>query len=157
MRLRAVTSPKSGNFRKKVTKTATEADVEAIRDLLKGLTSAIDTNNSQQSAAVFTEQGRLLPHDEDTVVGDDNIRVWFKSQFAHSTYRNTAMAIDEVEVGGNWAFARGPYHQIVTPGNGGAPVPVEGKYLFTFERQADGYWKVANAIWNLNEPPGSQP
>lgn len=115
--------PKATASGKKVTKTATDADVEAIRDLLDRLTSAINTNNSQHSAAVFTEQGTLLPHGEHTVVGAANIRAWFESQFAHSTYRDTAMAIDEVEAGGNWAFARGPYHQLVTPRNGGAPVP----------------------------------
>ena len=66
--------PKATASGKKVTKTATDADVEVIRDLLNRLTSAINTNNSQHSAAVFTEQGTLLPHGEHTVVGAANIR-----------------------------------------------------------------------------------
>ena len=146
---------KAANSGKKVTASATGADVDAIRDLLRRLSSAVNTNNSQRSAALFTEHGTLLPHGEDAVVGDDNIRAWFDSQFERFTYGNNEMVIDEVEVGGNWAFARGPFHQTVTTGTSGERVPVEGKYMITFERQTDGRWKVANAIWNLDKPSGS--
>ena len=142
---------------KRITKTATDADVEAIRDLLNRLTSAINTNNPLRATAVFTDDATLMPHGEDTVVGDDNIRAWLEGQFTEFTYGNTMMVIAGMEVSGNWASAHGPYHQVVTPRNGGVPVPIEGKYLVTFERQPDGNWKVANAIWNLNELPEPRP
>ncbi len=154
---RALPPEKAVNSAKKITSSATEPDVEAIRQLLGRLSAAINTNNSQRSVALFTEHGTLLPHGEDAVVGDDNIRAWFDNQFEHFTYGNNEMVIDEVEVGGNWAFARGPFHQTVTTGNRGAPVSVEGKYMITFERQTDGRWKVANAIWNLDKPSAPQP
>ena len=60
---------------------------------------------------------------------------------------------EEIVVAADWAFTRGTYSSTFTPRAGGEPVQENGKSLWILERQADGSWKYARAIWNSDNPP----
>jgi ketosteroid isomerase-like protein len=40
----------------------------------------------------------------------------------------------------------------VTPAPGGAPISVNGKYLWLYRRQPDGSWKQSRVMWNSSDP-----
>lgn len=54
---------------------------------------------------------------------------------------------------GDWGFDRGTYHHTMTPKAGGAPISGNGKYLWLYQRQPDGSWKLSRVIWNSSDPP----
>lgn len=58
------------------------------------------------------------------------------------------------ENGGDWAYERGSVTIVARPPSGEdrPPTRLVAKYIDIWRRQADGTWKVARAIWNLDEP-----
>jgi uncharacterized protein (TIGR02246 family) len=62
---------------------------------------------------------------------------------------------EEVQVGGEWAIARGGYTATLTPKAGGDAIPVDGKYITILQQQVDGSWKIYRDITNSNVPPAA--
>ncbi|HEY2070838.1 MAG TPA: DUF4440 domain-containing protein [Rhizomicrobium sp.] len=50
------------------------------------------------------------------------------------------------------AYDSGTYEETVTPVKGGKPLAVKGSYLFVFERQPDGDWKILEQMWTESGP-----
>ena len=61
--------------------------------------------------------------------------------------------VDEVEVPGNWAFARSSFQYSMTLKEGGETTTRAGKELDIFKRQADGSWKIYKESWSYDAPP----
>jgi len=64
--------------------------------------------------------------------------------------RRIAYVSAEVRVIGEYAFDRGSFAFSVAPRSGGDTSRETGKYLFLYSRAADGSWKIARAIVNLD-------
>jgi len=60
----------------------------------------------------------------------------------------------EIVVAGDWGFDRGTYRHTLTPKAGGAAINESGKYLWIYQRHADG-WKQSRVIWNSDSVPGA--
>ena len=63
----------------------------------------------------------------------------------------------EVRVIGDCGFDRGSFEFTVAPRSGGQTSRETGKYLFLYTRAADGSWKIARAIVNLDDHDGEEP
>ena len=61
--------------------------------------------------------------------------------------------IEEVQVAGDWGFARGTYTSSAKPKAGGGNRLVDGKFLTIFKRQPDSSWKIFRDCYNSNVPP----
>jgi ketosteroid isomerase-like protein len=59
---------------------------------------------------------------------------------------------EEIAAFGDWGFDRGTERFTLTPKNGGAPISVNGKYLWLYRRQPDGSWKQSRVMWNSSDP-----
>ena len=70
----------------------------------------------------------------------------------HYAYRDMDIHVDEVLLDGDLAIARGMYTVMLEPRDGSDPILVDGKYTTTFQRQADGSWKIYRDIFNSNTP-----
>ena len=53
----------------------------------------------------------------------------------------TRNSMQEVGVGGDWAFSRGVYTYNMMPSQGGDPAVFNGKFMTILRRQPDGSWK----------------
>jgi ketosteroid isomerase-like protein len=95
-------------------------------------------------------EGLLLPEGAPTVAGTDSLQGWARRFF--DTYESRiAVEPIEIEVAGDFAFARDRISGTLTPKAGGAPVDLQAKELAIFRRQADGSWKVARLIYNSDQ------
>ena len=84
--------------------------------------------------------------------GREAVRSWTQdlvNQFAIQLTINS----EEVEVFGDWAFVRTTYTTALTPKAGGEVVEERGKNIWIWKREADGSWKLARNIWNLDNQP----
>ncbi|MCZ6702420.1 MAG: hypothetical protein O6940_05190 [Ignavibacteria bacterium] len=45
----------------------------------------------------------------------------------------------------------------ITPVDGGESIMETGKCIHVYKRQADGTWKIAQDIWNMDNPPAATP
>ena len=98
---------------------------------------------------LFTADAVLLPPGAERVVGQQAIRAWHEAAWKGNKYQCSG-TVDEVQVLGEWGFARGTFSGVLTPTNGAAPARDSGKFMTVVRRQADGTWKLARVIWNAN-------
>jgi len=83
--------------------------------------------------------------------GTDSIRKNFAGILA--TYSpHIVLHSTKSETSGTLAFDSGTYDETITPVKGGKPIPAKGDYLFVFQKQKNGDWKILEQTWTELEP-----
>jgi uncharacterized protein (TIGR02246 family) len=124
-----------------------EADVAAIRELFAGNAAVINANDLDGWVSQFTEDAVFMPQGSPVLkgraAGREFARPWYE-QF-HMEFE---VSVDEIEVHGDWAFARWSYVGRYTPKAGGATTEDVGKEIWILKRQSDGSWQCSHIIYN---------
>jgi len=130
-------------------------DVAAIKAMPAKYEAAYNASDAAALAELHTEEAIRMPPNEPALVGKEAIQSWYQTRFDQFTPQVT-VSHEEVEVAGDWAFARGSYTSTQTPKAGGEPVEDSGKFLTISKRQPDGSWKIYRTIYNSDNPlPGA--
>jgi len=93
--------------------------------------------------ATFADDGVDMPPGAPAVVGRDAYRTYCTSMLERMGDFSWAFDIAELVVTGDWAFERGTYSIIMGDGS-----EDRGKYLWLYQRDADGHWRFARTIYN---------
>lgn len=56
------------------------------------------------------------------------------------------------QASGNLGFDSGTFDEIASPTKGGKSVHMKGNYLFVFQRQKTGKWKILEQTWTAFDP-----
>jgi len=124
-----------------------DADVAAIQALID---RATDVNNAGDIAGwveLFGDDMVYMRDGGPPITTRDALEGAAVSQF--SRYRsNLQSSTDEIQIIGDWAFARTTVNGSLTPRGGGNPVRVDRKEMAIYRRQPDGTWKLARLIGN---------
>jgi uncharacterized protein (TIGR02246 family) len=124
-------------------------DVAAIRALIDRAQDANNAGDIIGWVELFEEGAVYMPPGMDPVTTRQGLEDAAVSGF--SRYRsNIRIAVDEIEVLGDWAFARTTITGTATPYGDGNPVVIDVKALQILRRQPDGGWKVSRYINNRN-------
>ena len=80
------------------------------------------------------------------------------SSFAHARFgafqsRKMTINVDDVDIEGNLALARGTYLSEDLLKSASAPAITDGWFLTTFKKQADGSWKIFRDCVGSRVPP----
>jgi len=129
-----------------------QADVEAINHIRAAHIAALNDGDVNAWVAAFTNDGVQMPPNAPANLGRESIRAWSQAFLAPFRVEFT-LAVDEVQVAGDWAFERGTYTITLTPKASREPRQDIGKYLTIYQRQPGGAWGMARDIWNSNHPP----
>lgn len=131
-----------------------EADKAAVTEAVSALwdeyEASLSAGDVDRWVELWTEEGIQLPPGEPAVVGKEAIRARNKAALTDLFDIEMSITNEEVQVGGEWAVARGVYTATLTPKAGGDDVLVNGKYMTLLQRQADGSWKIYRDIFNSN-------
>lgn len=131
-------------------------DVAAITSAFDEAVAALHAGDAAALAAFFTEDAIRMAPNQPADIGREAIQSIFETVFDQFTLKLTAQT-EEVEVAGDWAFARLNYTETATPKAGGEPIEDNAKWLMIFRRGPDGSWKVSHEIWNSDNPlPGTE-
>jgi len=130
---------------------ATDSDAEAV--LVAGAAlfmEAFNTEDADALAALFTEDGVMLPPNGPAVFGRDAIRAGNREEFA-----TTDVAIEledlEIKIDGDLGYKAGRY-RVRTKDN----VLIDrGKYIEIW-RKIDGQWLIHRDIWNSSMPAAEE-
>ena len=133
-----------------------EADIAAIKAMFVNNSSVIASRDLDGWIAQFTEDAVFMPDNSVILMGKEAGR-----EFAHPWFEQLNLefdiSVDEIEVLGNWAFARWSFTSEATPKAGGETVQRDGKEIWILKRQPDGSWKCSHIIYNYDSPlPTSQ-
>ncbi len=123
------------------------AQADAIRALVS---EEYDRAESARDVAakmqLYAADAILMPPGEAAVVGKDAIRAWTEPRYERETFEGTS-TVEEIQVFGEWGFARGHWSGVGTPTAGGGSSRRSGEYLVIVRQQADGTWRIARDTW----------
>jgi ketosteroid isomerase-like protein len=135
------------------TKTAGVANVADSTAQLthEAYTTAINSNNLDSLAGMFTEDVVFLAAHSPPIVGRPAVLEWGKGYLqAFTTHWDKTL--QEFKVAGDWAFERYTYKSTDTPKAGGAPVEDTGWGLVIYHHDSDGKWRVARDAFATDTP-----
>ena len=133
---------------------AADVDRAAIQRLTAQLLAAVNASNVEGCAAVWTDDGVLMPPHHPAVSGRPAITQYFRNLFTRAAFRFTFTSSD-IRLVGDSAFECVTYTATIRP-SGAAPIEDVGKGLHVFARQQDGTWKLTLDIWNSDRAMPSE-
>ena len=126
-------------------------DIEAINALLASHVKAVNSSDIAANLRGFTEDVVYLPPEAPPVLGKPALAAFVES-FYSAFSAEIEMIPEDTVVSGDWAFQWGNLTGEVWPLKGGDGSQMDWKWLYIYQRQPDGSWKVARDIYNSNGP-----
>jgi uncharacterized protein (TIGR02246 family) len=131
-------------------KSAMPADDNAAKDAIAKVRSAwkegSDKKDAAGVAALYSDDAILVGTDIPPASGKAEIQTRLGQMFSMSSVGS--IDTKETAVGGDIAYDYGTFHQTITPPKG-KPMDVNGAYIVTLHKQADGSWKITHHISNI--------
>jgi len=124
------------------------ADLAAIGRIHQEYVAAHNASDADRLMALWTDDAVLMPMDERAIVGRQAIKEHYEEFFDQNPSEITLEPV-ETRVAGDWAFERIQV-TVTLPGGKQENRHADVKYLWILQRQADGSWKIARAIYNLD-------
>jgi steroid delta-isomerase-like uncharacterized protein len=135
-------------------KTDTGSDVRQLGEMLRRIEAAENAGNSSEMISMLADDAVIMAPNQPVQEGKPACAVFLtnviKGLFDQYD-RHIVYASAEVRIIGDMAFDRGSFSFRVAPRSGGAASRETGKYLFLYSRVADGTWKIARSIVNLDD------
>jgi len=128
---------------------APQTDLEGLKAMRNVWQSAFDAGDSAALAALYAEDGALMPPNSNTVIGRAAIEAFwadFQASGIGGEIKDT-----EVYAHGDDGYTVGAY----TVSDAGGTTIDEGKYVVIW-RHVDGKWQMHRDIWNSNLPLAAQ-
>lgn len=126
--------------------TVASAALEAIAAANERFMRAFDRGDAATIAALYTDDGQLLPPGAEVVAGRENIRAFWQGAMDGGV-AGAALAIAEVEEHGETATEVSRYTLF-----GAGPEPLDrGKYVIIWKHER-GEWKMHRDIFNSSAP-----
>ena len=122
------------------------SDAETIRALHQEGADALNAGDAKAITALFAEDAVYMPQGAAALHGKEAIQGFYEQIV--DDFSGVSVSTDEVVVAGDWAFERGTSAGTIATDED--PSEFTGKFLSIWQHQADGSWKVARAIWNLD-------
>ncbi|MET0939294.1 MAG: nuclear transport factor 2 family protein [Gaiellaceae bacterium] len=124
-------------------------DLAAVESAADAYVAAMNAGDWALVAQAFTEDAFRIPPHEEPHHGREAIEAWLSGIEELISYDLTR---DRIGGADGFAYVRGRY--AITLRLKGAPGPItdQGDFLEIWWREADGTWRVAEAIWNTRAP-----
>ena len=127
-------------------------DEDAVRQIIQvrdAWIAGVRAKDVERLMGYLTDDVVMLHPNRPAIVGKEANRADLVAAFGRFSVEQTAES-DEVIVAGKWAFDRSRATTTLTPVAGGERVTVRSKTITILRRQADGAWKIARVIGNLD-------
>jgi uncharacterized protein (TIGR02246 family) len=125
------------------------ADEAAIRDLWQAYQTSRVEGDADTWLGLWHPEGIQMPPGV-PARGFDAVEEGVRASFAPGVVDSMEIDPQEIQVLGDWAYARGVYTSARTVD--GEEVEVDGKFMTILRRQDDGSWRIYRDIFNSNTP-----
>lgn len=118
----------------------------AIEKLLFSYRDALNTSDVNKVLTLYTNDGVFMPSNAPSAVGQEQIKASY--EFVFKTIQlKIEFFIDEIQVSGDFAFARTTSKGTTLIHANGQTVPEENRELFVLQK-VEGQWKIARYMFN---------
>ena len=124
----------------------TTTEKSAIGKLIFSYQDALNASEVSKVMELYTKNGVLMPNSAPTADGAGQIKGFYQYVFDNFSYM-LQFSIIEIEVSGNYAFARSTSKGSFIIKAKGQTIPDENRELFVLEK-VDGKWKIAVYMFN---------
>ncbi|MDH4125636.1 MAG: DUF4440 domain-containing protein [Gammaproteobacteria bacterium] len=124
----------------------TDGDPAQITARSAEFNAAMSSRDIDAIAALYTDDARVLAPNTEMTVGTDSLRAGFDDMIDAGL--SITLSSIEARVAGDLGIHVGRYVLLAD----GAEIDV-GKFVETWERGADGVWRIANDIYNSDRVP----
>jgi ketosteroid isomerase-like protein len=128
-------------------------EAAAVRAVAESWDPIANAEDLEAMVGLFQAGAVRLNAGEPAVVGAEAIRGDFAAGWAAGD-SVASNPVDEVQVAGSWAFARGTFLDRTTATDSGEVIEERGKWVSIFRKTADG-WKYHIDSWNYDAPSTS--
>jgi uncharacterized protein (TIGR02246 family) len=143
---------REGIIREAETVMKVDADVEPIKDWVVGNFAAADSGDLDEYLSYWAENVIWMPPHGRTIQGKNAIKEFVQPFFGQYTIQRN-FSIEEIEMDGDFAFARTISEETYTPkAEEGEPIRANSKSIFLLRCMSDGTWLCTHCIWNSNDP-----
>lgn len=130
---------------------AAKTDEAAIRNLMDAIVKALNNRNFETLLSMHSDDVILMEPDTPLIQGKEKVRQLFNHFKKERTSVQLRLLIQELEVTGIRAFARGQIFSTITK-IGQAPEEGVGKFICLFKKGANGDWLRTHIIVNRDAP-----
>ena len=127
------------------------ADKKAIRAIIAEAVASLHAGAPERWTAIFADDAVLMFPGRPAITGREAIRNYAGEHFQRFRSEVNIEPM-EIQVSGDWAFARTAVSGRFSPKDGSTPIELDYKEIAIYQRQPDGNWKVARLIGNSNRP-----
>ncbi len=128
-------------------------DLAAIAKVRDAYAAAMGAADAAALANLYTEDGISQTNQMATQTGRAAIEEGQKAAFSQVSFSGMEIMPEETHTIGNIGYERGRYKMTVTPKAGGEPATQQGRYMLVLQKGADGIWRVARDMDNVDSPP----
>ncbi len=133
--------------------TDSEEEVSAaVEEIFDEYEASVMAGDADRWMALWTDDPVQLPPDAPAVTDRETLHDSTKAEFEVVSYTEFDISVEEVQVAGGWAYARGNFTVTAEMTETGDIIPIDGKFLTIFKRQSDGTWKIHRDAFNSNVP-----
>jgi ketosteroid isomerase-like protein len=130
-----------------------EDDVRALAEMRERTAEADSARDLDLLVGFLADDVVLMPPFMDPLEGKAACEAFMREVLSEAGERASRYRSAEMRIIGDTAVDRGTYQMTFTPPGGSSEVEC-GNYVWISERQPDGSWKTARAIWNVTSQSG---
>jgi uncharacterized protein (TIGR02246 family) len=130
-----------------------EADPIAARR--ETFVEAVKAGDIATLVSMYTDDAVWMPLNEPSLYGKAELKEWYEEYFQHFRIVTFTETEREVTVIDGWAVERWGYMVAILPVTGGERIRDDGRFFALWRREADGVWRIRQAMINSIRPVGS--
>jgi ketosteroid isomerase-like protein len=143
------TMAKSTNVNPSTTEIMNEKEISAIKKTLFSYRDALNESSVDKVMPLYTTNGVFMPSGAPTAIGQEQVKGAYQFVFSNIQL-NIEFYIDEIEVIGDYAFARTTSKGTTLIHATGETVPEENRELFMLKKE-NGTWKIDRYMFNKSK------
>jgi uncharacterized protein (TIGR02246 family) len=123
-----------------------QIEKSAIEQLLFSYRDALNASDVNKVLPLYTNEGVFMPSNAPSAIGQEQVKASY--EFVFKTIQlNIEFFIDEIEVAGDFAFARTTSKGTTLVHANGQTLPEENRELFVLQK-INAQWKIARYMFN---------
>jgi uncharacterized protein (TIGR02246 family) len=130
-----------------MTKSDHYAEIERIRQIREAVEKAERELDAESLGDLFANNVAMMPRGGPKVWGSEEVVAFHQDLYDGYERFDVNFSIEDIILLGDIAMEKGSYTAELVPKGGGEPENVTGQYLYFYEKDTDGKWKILRMSW----------